>query len=558
MIANFSSYADNDTLAELLKSYGHRHPGLCRIGEIGQSYEKRPIWLATITNFGTGEPEDKPAHWMDGNLHASEVTGTMACLHTIETLLSGYDSDPAIRRLLDESVLYFAPRLNPDGADRAFHSPPHRIRSGVRPYPYPEPRDGLHEEDIDGDGRILTMRLQDPAGDWKVSESDPRLMVKRGLDEYGGQYFRLLPEGRVKNYQPGIITVARRVEGLDFNRNFPFEWAPEGEQIGAGPFPTSEPETRAAVDFIVSHPNINGVTTCHTTGGVLLRSYSTKPDEKLTPEDLWVFQRLGRRGTELTGYPNVSTYHEFMYHPRHLTFGAFDDWCFDHLGIFAWTVEIWDLLSQAGIKDRKFIEWYRDHPVEDDLKILRWADEHVGPEAFVPWYSFEHPQIGLVELGGWNSLFLWSNPPHVYLEAELKKVTAFTVAHANTHARVNIKSLSVKAIADGVSSIEVIIENTGYMPTYTSKRAQERGALKPITVNLTLPEECALVDGKAETEIGQLEGRSNKLNVGGLGFSPTDNCKRIGWVVSHNGRGSVEVVVRSERGGTARETVNLS
>ena len=35
--------------------------------------------------------------------------------------------------------------------------------------------------------------------------------------------------------------------------------------------------------------------------------------------------------------------------------------------------------------------------------MLRWADEH-APDEFVPWYPFEHPQLGPVELGGWPYL----------------------------------------------------------------------------------------------------------------------------------------------------------
>ncbi len=74
--------------------------------------------------------------------------------------------------------------------------------------------------------------------------------------------------------------------------------------------------------------------------------------------------------------------------------------------------------TRAGIEDRKLIEWYRDHPPEDDLKILNWIDEYGGEDAYVDWYTFEHPQIGPVELGGWNRLFSWRNPPHAFMEEE--------------------------------------------------------------------------------------------------------------------------------------------
>ncbi len=95
------------------------------------------------------------------------------------TLLEGYGKDAQITRLLDQAVYYIVPRVNPDGAALALADQPRYIRSGVRPYPWQEKDEGLHEQDMDNDGRILQMRMADPNGDWKVSELDPRLMQKR-------------------------------------------------------------------------------------------------------------------------------------------------------------------------------------------------------------------------------------------------------------------------------------------------------------------------------------------------------------------------------------------
>ena len=143
--------------------------------------------------------------------------------------------------------------------------------------------------------------------------------------------------------------------------------------MGAGPYPVSEPEVRAVVDFIAHHPNITGGTTFHTWSGVLLRPFEHQPDEEMHAEDLWVYQAVGAKGTELTGYPNISVYHEFRYHPKSVIGGTFD-WIYEHLGIYAWVVEIWSPMREAGITGYKYIDWFRDHPPEDDLKLLRWSD----------------------------------------------------------------------------------------------------------------------------------------------------------------------------------------
>ncbi len=87
-------------------------------------------------------------------------------------------------------------------------------------------------------------------------------------------------------------------EGLDFNRNFPFEWRTEGQQSGAGPYPASEPEIRAMVDFVASHPNINFAVTYHTFSRVILRRYSTKADDEMETQDLWVYKKIGEIGSQ--------------------------------------------------------------------------------------------------------------------------------------------------------------------------------------------------------------------------------------------------------------------
>ncbi|WP_204268629.1 hypothetical protein, partial [Enterobacter hormaechei] len=80
-----------------------------------------------------------------------------------------------------------------------------------------EPVDGLTIEDIDGDGRILTMRVPDPHGGYKQHPADPRLMVAREPGEFGGEYYRLIPEGFIKQHDGLTFKVNPDREGLDLN-----------------------------------------------------------------------------------------------------------------------------------------------------------------------------------------------------------------------------------------------------------------------------------------------------------------------------------------------------
>ena len=164
-VPRFDQFYRHPELTRLLQDYAAAVPRLVSLRSIGKSFEGRDIWLLVITNTSTGDDTDKPAFWVDGNIHAAELTASTACLYWLHQLVSGYDSDAAIRQLLDTRVVYMVPRLNPDGAELALADKPRHIRSSTRRYPFDEePVEGLTIEDVDGDGRMLSMRIPDPHG----------------------------------------------------------------------------------------------------------------------------------------------------------------------------------------------------------------------------------------------------------------------------------------------------------------------------------------------------------------------------------------------------------
>lgn len=553
---DFTKYYRPHEVEETLKAFAETYPALCALSSIGSSHEGRPIWCATLTNTATGADDRKPAFWLDANIHATEVAGCMGALHLIQTLLTRYGDDARATALLDTRALYIVPCLNPDGMEQALTSPVY-VRSGTRRYPYADERDGLYPEDLDGDGLILDMRIVDPDGGWKISEQDPRLMRRRGPDELGGTYYRVYTEGRIRGYDGYQLKIAPPAQGLDFNRNFPYLWVPEGEQRGAGPFPASEPEVRAAVAFLAAHLNVSCSLSYHTYSGVLLRPYSDKPDEKMAQDDLWTYKEMGQRGKELTGYPHVSVFHGFRYHPREVMNGAFDDWAYDQLGIFAFTVELWDMVGEAGIKERDFIEWFRDHPEDDDLKLLKWNDEQLGGAGFVDWRPYDHPQLGRVEIGGWNERRTFGNPPAQFLLKTIEPTTELAIAHALMTPRLELREARADALGEGLYRIRAVVVNSGYLATYGSRRAQELSAIRPVEVTLTLPAGAELITGEARQELGQLEGRANKRALWG-GDYPTDNLRKLEWTVRAPAGGALGITAASQRAGAASAELTLA
>lgn len=558
-----SRFYRHEELLALLRALAAEHPRFVALETIGRSFEGRQIPLVTVTDSETGPAADKPALWVDGNIHSVELSACTACLYFVDWLLRNREHNPDVARCLATRAFYICPRINPDGAEWAMADRPRYVRSSTRRYPYDEePVEGLIAEDIDGDGNILQMRIADPNGPWKRHPQEPRLLVRRDpTDPPGGEYFRVMTEGRIDNYDGVSVTVAGvngNAQGLDLNRNFPSGWRQEYEQLGAGPYPTSEPEVRAVVDFIVGHPNICAGTSFHTFSGVLLRPFGHQPDEKMPAEDLWVYQAVGRKGEELTGYPAISIWHEFQYYPNEYITGAFD-WIYEHLGMFMWTVEIWNPKKEAGIDNKEWIHWFRDHPVEDDLKMLHWSDRELDGKGHVDWRPFDHPQLGRVELGGWNKAKAFNNPPPHRLEAEVARFPQWLLWQALVSPKLEVREVGVDHIGADTWRVRLVVQNSGWLPTYVTKMAVRHRLLRGVLAEIALPVGAGLVDGKPREELGELEGWAY-LHTG-ISFwpnkRPTADRAHVDWIVRAPAGAEVKLTAWHERAGRVTASATL-
>lgn len=551
---DFSHYFTYTEIDQFLQCLQQAFPHLVTVKTLGQSYAGRDIWLAIATNQATGDYLEKPGYWIDANTHAGEVTGSAVALYCLYQLLTQYGQDPQITHLMDHYTVYILPRLAVDGAEK-YLTTPYLLRSSIRPYPHGEEREGLYLEDVNGDGLILQMRVKDPCGAWKISEQDSRVMIGRSPEEFGGEYYTLLPEGLIRDYDGYEFNLAPSLEGLDFNRNYPHRWAPEAEQVGAGDYPFSEPETRAEAEFWQQHRNINGFISYHTYSAVILRPYASQSDDHLPVEDLTVYKILGEKGKQLTGYDCISAFHDFRYHPKEVIYGVMDDYGYDHYGWFGFTVELWDAPTAAGIKKEDLIAWFYWHPPEDDYQLMAWNDQSLNGEGFVNWQPFDHPQLGSVEIGGWRFKTMWQNAPAQFLPELCEKQFRFALTHALMSPRLAVAKTAVIPQAPGVYKIIVQWENQGFLPTYTSQQALDRKAVKAIAVTLDLPETVTLITGKLRQELPHLEGRSNKAKSSQA--NGVDYRRHLEWVVQGQPGNKLLIMAVAERAGTVRTELQL-
>ncbi|HMJ78394.1 MAG TPA: M14 family metallopeptidase [Iamia sp.] len=556
MAYDFDRFLRYDELTTWLRDLVAAHPDLLAIESYGTSHEGRDLWLVTATDAAAGAHDTKPAHWIDASIHAVELTGTVAACHVLQHLVDGHAAgDDAVVAALRTRTFYVVPRVNPDGAEWVLADTPRHRRSSTRPWPWSDAHEwpGAHVEDVDGDGRILQMRISDPDGAWMPHPEDARLLIPVPFDGGlgDGPRYRLLAECRVVDHDGFTVPTPRPPEGLDLNRNFPAGW---GTKVtGSGDHPLSEPEILALVRAIAARPNICGYNAFHTSGGVLLRPSSTTADSELPPDDVWAYTELGRRGTELTGYPVHSVYEDFTWDRKDTMSGAADDWVYEHLGVFGWTTEFWDVVHAATGHHADTKIWYLGPTDDEALAVLRWCDAN-APGGHVDWYPFAHPDLGEVELGGWPDLGVWTNPPLARLKAEVAPHAVFAVAQALAAPGLELRRVRGVPLGERTWRVEAGVANTGWLPTDVTARARKADMVRPALAEVA-GTGVTVVGGPARQKLGQLDGRAALRFTDGHDGTP-DRALAT-WVVEADPGTEVTVSVWHPRAGRVEATLTL-
>src|SRR5258708_12496745 len=182
-----TKYLDYAELTQQLAQWSRAHPDLVRVSSIAKTPEARDIPLLTI---GRNPGEARPAVWVDGNMHATEVCGSSVALAIAEDVINihaGVKKDgnadlPAhMADTIRESLFYVVPRISPDGAEAV-------LKSGR--YVRSSPIDArLHKghayweaHDFDGDRTIGFMRqVSDDASLVELADF-PGVMLPRTPD----------------------------------------------------------------------------------------------------------------------------------------------------------------------------------------------------------------------------------------------------------------------------------------------------------------------------------------------------------------------------------------
>lgn len=513
-----SRYLPYAELMAQLKAWADAFPEVARLESLGQTPEGREIPLLTI---GRRPDQLRPAAWVNGNLHASELSGSSVALAIAEDALRLHVDPSAplrglpehLRPVLSELLFYVAPRVSPDGAEavietgRWVRSVPRDARPDAR-----APR--WIAEDLDGDGLALLMRREDPTGEYVESSQTPGLLLPRRLED-PGPFYKVWPEGTIAHFDGHTVPdpSGHTDNYPDLNRNFPWSWAPEDQQYGAGEYPGSEPESRALIEFATAHPNLFAWLDLHTFGGVHIRPLGHSPDRKMAPTDLALFRQLGAWAEELTGYPMVSGFEEFTYSPETPLRGDLSDYAYQQRGCVAWVCELWDLFTQLGVERKaRFVDVYSQLTRDELERMGAWDAEGNAGRILQPWRPFEHPQLGPVEIGGVDPrVGLW-NPPYEQLPQVCEGMSALWMRTAALAPRLEL-TLERRPLEGELYALELKVRNLGYLPTHVLESAKIHAWNAPLSASLSL-EAGALEAGAPTQALGHLRGWGRGLYSG--------------------------------------------
>ncbi|WP_435320861.1 M14 family metallopeptidase [Haloarchaeobius sp. TZWSO28] len=466
-IDGYYDYAElTEKLEELAES-----PAVA-LDSIGESPGGKQLWCATAAGPDRhGAPDDRPAVLVTANMHAREYAGSWSSLALLDRFADAYGNDPELTELLDRRTFYVLPRLCPDGADVVFETGTGKCRSrfvDVDPDDVREPNTVV-PEDLTGDGRILSMRWPADGGDTVVPADDPRLSLSREPEATEGTFYRQTTEGVVVNYDGGAVSeVAAR---CDFNRNFPAEHWDTYDWIGHGHYPLSEPETRALADFVLEHPNIAIIADLHNGNPALFPPMALRAGDPSSVDDRELLERIAERGAEVTGFPFIDGYYEAKGDDPYVLSGSFKDWAYERTGALALVVEQGMICNSLGFdtEDLGMDEFERERQTSE--AILAYHDEHPDRGVFHEWKTVEHPQLGEVEVGGWDYAH-YSVPTLEEMPSIADSVVEWLLELGEWTPEVTVDA-AVEPLENGYYRVTATVRNPGRLPTNLTERGRE-------------------------------------------------------------------------------------
>lgn len=115
-LGEWTAYPSYVAYEEFMKNKAQNYRPLCTLVELGNTNKKHKILALKITGpAGKNIDFGRPKVLFTGAIHGDELVGPMIMLQFIEYLLSNYEKDQRVKRLVDNLEIWINPIFNPDG-----------------------------------------------------------------------------------------------------------------------------------------------------------------------------------------------------------------------------------------------------------------------------------------------------------------------------------------------------------------------------------------------------------------------------------------------------------
>ncbi|MDI9874124.1 M14 family metallopeptidase [Flectobacillus rivi] len=510
-----SSYSTHAQLSTRLKTLSSKYATTVKLESIGKSKGGKDIFALTLSK---GDASNKPAIAILAGADGAHLAGTEVALQLAEKFVA---SD-SLAKVLESKTFYIIPSINPD-AQEQFSAKLKFERSG-NDVDTDDDRDGrLNEdpfEDLNNDGQITWMRIEDPTGAYIISKEDPRVMVKADPSKGEVGKYILLSEG-IDNDKDGVFN-EDGVGGVNIDKNGTYDY-PFFTQ-GSGEYAASESETKALLDFLYTTKNIYAV---FTFGPANNLSEATKFDKSKTLKRIvtGILEKDASVGEQITKLYNTQTgLKDAPAMPQ--TKGNLSQTAYYHYGRLSFSTPTWWAPKVSAPKDSTKKE-VKDIKASDneDVRFLKWADAQQLKGSFISWQKINHPDFPnqTVEVGG-IAPYAKLNPPISYLNEATDKHIKFFKAFASQMPDVQILNIKTESVSAGLTRVTVQVTNKGLLPTGSEIGDRVRWVQK-VRTEVKTSSSQTIISGK-------------KVNL--RGAMSAGESQEYSWLISGSGNITIE------------------
>jgi len=486
---------------------------LVSVKSIGISAGGREIWAITV---GKGEVDKHPALAILGSTEGGNLVGAELTMRALQQLVAKAKEKPETAAWLEKYTLYVIPRPEPDSLQKAFQDPKRqrpgndRLTDDDRDFAKGEDP----PEDLNGDGWITQMRVEDSTGSYLPHPLDPRLMVTAELSKQERGKYRLYTEG-IDNDQDGQWNEDAG-DGEVFLRNFPHGYKPF--VAGSGSQAASAPEVRAVIDFLFDHPNVLVV---HS----IANGENLWNPPKPNPPGEQGRMKTSVLGADIPVLDFLSGEYKKVFAGQDAPAIApeqagFANWAYFQYGRVSlvsrgWVAKLPELAAPMEAAKKEGEGKPAEKPAEEkrgmeERKWLMLLGEQKR-EGFSNWTKVEHPDFPgqVVEVGGFRPFFQ-SHPPVSELDGLAGKQLEFIAGLFSHFPQLSLEGSKAEALGGGLVRITMKSRNTGIFSTMT-EMGQIGGEPYPLQAKLGgLPADTQYLLGSPRMRMGRLEGLHGK------------------------------------------------